>query len=235
MKDRQFMAMVGLVVAAGLVMGLIAFRMTGGSPAVETAAAKAIGGDPNAPRPSAADAEVDAQLETPAPASDTGSQNGEPLHPPRTRPKCRVRQTAIRQAPPPNRSSPARQPKHPATRPRNRDARGRQARMGHRDRRGAHNSGGRRGPRFARFSFRPAKAHSVAADGHDQDRAFAPARADCTSATDSHARANAGHDDAPPDASLGANPSARSRPGHRHYDQFVVTARTCDNLKQLRY
>ena len=47
------MTMLGLVVAAGLVMGLIAFRMTGGSARVATAAvgAKAIGGDPRCAAP----------------------------------------------------------------------------------------------------------------------------------------------------------------------------------------
>ncbi|QDZ07272.1 hypothetical protein FPZ24_07095 [Sphingomonas panacisoli] len=55
-NDRQFMVILGLVIATGLVMGLIAFRMTaGGSAAAATAAVKPIGGDPNAPKPSAAD------------------------------------------------------------------------------------------------------------------------------------------------------------------------------------
>jgi len=83
------MTMLGLVVAAGLVMGLIAFRMTGGAAGVATASvgAKAIGGDPNAPRPSAADAVVDPQPETPPLAPDTESQNGEPTPPAKDAPE----------------------------------------------------------------------------------------------------------------------------------------------------
>ena len=80
MKDRQFMAMLSLVVAAGLVMGLIAFRMTGGSAPVagETTGNSAVA-NPNAPRPSAADAEVDAPPVDATPlAAGTDSQNGEP-------------------------------------------------------------------------------------------------------------------------------------------------------------
>ena len=83
MKDRQFMIVLGLVVAAGLVMGLIAFRMTAGGAPAATAAArvKAIGGDPNAPRPSAADGVVDVQPENPPQTADAQSQNGEPSPP----------------------------------------------------------------------------------------------------------------------------------------------------------
>lgn len=83
MKDRQFMTMLGLVVAAGLVMGLIAFRVSGGGPsgvAAAAAAVKPIGGDPNAPHPSSADTAVDsdsgASSLPPSPA--VGSENGEP-------------------------------------------------------------------------------------------------------------------------------------------------------------
>lgn len=81
MKDRQFMMMLGLVVAAGLVMGLIAFRVSGGSAATATAASanKQIGGDPNAPHPSAADEIVPPQPDSTPQAGDSSSANGEPI------------------------------------------------------------------------------------------------------------------------------------------------------------
>jgi hypothetical protein len=88
MKDRQFMTVLALVVAAGLVMGLIAFRMTGGSPAVETAAAgNSALANPNAPHPSAADAVVDPPVDAAPLASETGSQNGEPTPPAKDAPE----------------------------------------------------------------------------------------------------------------------------------------------------
>ena len=82
MKDRQFMTILGLVVAAGLVMGLIAFRMTAGTAAVATAAQSNVAAvNPNAPRPSAADEVVDPAVVTPPLASDAQGQNGEPSLP----------------------------------------------------------------------------------------------------------------------------------------------------------
>lgn len=79
MKDRQFMAVLGLVVAAGLVMGLIAFRMTGGQASVAAAVGvRPMGGDPNAPRPSAADEVPDQYASAAPPSADMQAPNGEP-------------------------------------------------------------------------------------------------------------------------------------------------------------
>ncbi|MBN8814505.1 MAG: hypothetical protein J0J06_03540 [Sphingomonas sp.] len=80
MNDRQFMIMLGLVVTAGLLIGLLAFRATDGAAGVTTASAgtKLIGGDPNAPHPSAADVAVDAQPDAAPQISNAGSTNGEP-------------------------------------------------------------------------------------------------------------------------------------------------------------
>lgn len=73
------MTMLGLVVAAGLVMGLITFRMTGGSAPVATAAVgNSAVGNADAPRPSAADSVVDVQPEAPPQTTEADSQNGEP-------------------------------------------------------------------------------------------------------------------------------------------------------------
>lgn len=85
MKDRQFMVVLGLVVAAGLVMGLIAFRMTGGT-AVSVAAGNAAVSNDGAPHPSPAD-EMAGQSADIAPASpEAGNvQNAEPA-PPTTEP-----------------------------------------------------------------------------------------------------------------------------------------------------
>lgn len=81
------MTLLGLVVAAGLVMGLLAFRVTSGSAGAagaagmangSTAATKMIGGDPDAPHPSAADSAVALPPDATPLASDSESQNGEP-------------------------------------------------------------------------------------------------------------------------------------------------------------
>lgn len=76
MKDRQFTVVLSLVVAAGLVMGLVAFRMTGGSPTP----AAAVTANASAPRPSAADEQVaDQPADAVPPSTDmVGSQSGEP-------------------------------------------------------------------------------------------------------------------------------------------------------------
>lgn len=80
MKDRQFMTLLALVVAAGLVMGLIAFRMTprGSAAVATTATGNATAGTPGASSSSTAGESVDPQPESTQPASDADSQNGEP-------------------------------------------------------------------------------------------------------------------------------------------------------------
>lgn len=77
MKDRQFTVILALVVAAGLVMGLVAFRMTGAGPASATTAAAANAG---AARPSVADEQIaDQPADAVPPSTETaGSQSGEP-------------------------------------------------------------------------------------------------------------------------------------------------------------
>lgn len=73
------MGLLALVVAAGLVMGSVAFRTTaGGGAAAAATAGKAVVGDPNAPHPSAADEVVDPQPESAPMAGDAPSANGEP-------------------------------------------------------------------------------------------------------------------------------------------------------------
>ena len=80
MKDRQFMVLLGLVVAAGLVMGLIAFRVTGPAPAVQSASAGgATGKNPAVPEPYTVDVPTETQPDTQPLASDAQSQNGEPV------------------------------------------------------------------------------------------------------------------------------------------------------------
>lgn len=84
MKDRQFMIVLALVVAAGLVMGLVAFRMTGGATTTTATAATAPAATSNAPAPSPADSEADSEdqpADTIPQSDETGSQNGEPVAP----------------------------------------------------------------------------------------------------------------------------------------------------------
>lgn len=82
MKDRQFTIMLVLVIAAGLVMGLIAFRISGGASADTPVVAgnTAVSND-GQPHPSAADTEgaADGQpADTIARSDDASSLNGEP-------------------------------------------------------------------------------------------------------------------------------------------------------------
>ncbi|HEX4693399.1 hypothetical protein [Sphingomonas sp.] len=81
MKDRQFTIVLALVVAAGLVMGLVAFRMTGGATNADAAAPAATS---NAHAPSPADSETASEgqpADTVPQSEETGSQNGEPVAP----------------------------------------------------------------------------------------------------------------------------------------------------------
>lgn len=74
------MIMLGLVVTAGLLIGLIASRATTGSAAAIAAAKVApIGGDPNAPHPSSADEVVQPQADSVPPTPNAESTNGEPV------------------------------------------------------------------------------------------------------------------------------------------------------------
>lgn len=75
------MVILGLVVAAGLVMGLIAFRMSIGQPALGSATPVASLGPSNAPRPSAADQEATDQPPNDLPQSTEIPQNAEPTPP----------------------------------------------------------------------------------------------------------------------------------------------------------
>ncbi|THD35108.1 MAG: hypothetical protein E7773_11655 [Sphingomonas sp.] len=80
MKDRQFTVILALVVAAGLVMGLIAFRMTAGAP-VGVAGNAAVAND-GAPHPSPADELTTQSTDSPtlSPTPDN-TQNAEPAVP----------------------------------------------------------------------------------------------------------------------------------------------------------
>ena len=91
MKDRQFMVVLALVVAAGLVMGLVAFRMTGGSPAqVVAAGGTAAVANDGAPHPSAAD-EISAQpADAPMAMEQTTSRDSEPGIPASEPPEMRT-------------------------------------------------------------------------------------------------------------------------------------------------
>jgi hypothetical protein len=84
MKDRQFMVVLGLVVAAGLVMGLIAFRMSGQPAAPVAAAANGAAPADGQPHPSAADSEV-ASTDQPADSvpqsTESEATSGEPSAP----------------------------------------------------------------------------------------------------------------------------------------------------------
>ena len=86
MKDRQFMAMLALVVAAGLVMGLIAFRMSAGG-AAAAAAGNAAAATPAVSGSSASDESVEPQPDSTPRASDADSQNGEPATPTKDAPE----------------------------------------------------------------------------------------------------------------------------------------------------
>ena len=79
MKDRQFMVILGLVVAAGLVMGLIASRMTGRAPAVETASTdNATSAKRSVPEPYTVEVPTETQPDALSQSSGAQSQNGEP-------------------------------------------------------------------------------------------------------------------------------------------------------------
>ena len=80
MKDRQFMVILVLVVVAGLVMGLVAFRVTGSAPAAQTASAGSTAGkNPAVPEPYTVEVPTETQSDAPLLASGVPSQNGEPV------------------------------------------------------------------------------------------------------------------------------------------------------------
>lgn len=98
------MVMLGLVVAAGLVMGLVAFRMTGGNPAqVAAAGGTAAVANDGAPHPSAAD-EISAQpADSLEPTAQSTSHDSEPGIPAKEPPELQTPSSTT----PPDASPPA--------------------------------------------------------------------------------------------------------------------------------
>ena len=80
MKDRQFLVLLALVVAAGLVMGLIAFRVSGGSATASAGAPAANATAAKSTRPAASE-EADLPPQSEAPIDTAEDDSGEPRSP----------------------------------------------------------------------------------------------------------------------------------------------------------
>ena len=103
MKDRQFMMMLALAIAAGLVIGLFAFRSTGGTPASGgVAATTANGAAPtNSSLPPPSDEQVAEQpVEFNPPATAADAQDGGPSAPVKDPPPMQAQ--LVGDSPPPS-------------------------------------------------------------------------------------------------------------------------------------